>query len=87
MCYCIMLPTLETKVITSYSYHSGFIEIIIASYNYRSGLIGIVIAYHSYHSKVLYHRLLWLCFLQETRGEHDWPHMLGYVGKGMGILE
>jgi hypothetical protein len=36
---------------SSYSYHSGFIEIVIASYSYRSGLVGIVIADNSYRSK------------------------------------
>jgi hypothetical protein len=34
--------TLRRKVIASYSYRSGLIEIVIASYSYRSDLIGIV---------------------------------------------
>ncbi len=36
--------TLRKKVIASYSYRSGLIEIVIASYTYHSGLIGIIIA-------------------------------------------
>jgi hypothetical protein len=37
--------TLKRKVIASYSYCSGLIEIGIAPYSYRSGLIGIVLAF------------------------------------------
>jgi hypothetical protein len=44
--------TLWRKVIASFSYRFGLIEIVIASYSYRSSLIGIVIASYSYRSKV-----------------------------------
>ncbi len=39
------------KVIPSYSYGSGLIEIVIASFSYRSSLEGIDIASYSYCSK------------------------------------
>ncbi len=44
--------TLWRKVIASFSYPFGLIEIVIASYSYRSSLKGIVIASYSYRSKV-----------------------------------
>jgi hypothetical protein len=57
LCYVFSLwhnaSTLRRKVIASYSYRSGLIEIVIASYNYRSGLIRTVIAAYSYRSKVI----------------------------------
>ncbi len=45
--------TLKRKVIVSYSYRSGLIEIAIASYNYRSGLVIIIITSYSYRSKLI----------------------------------
>ncbi len=44
--------TLSRKVIASFSYRSGFREIVIAYYSYRSSLIVIVISSFSYRSKV-----------------------------------
>jgi hypothetical protein len=44
--------TLWRKVIASFSYHSGFIEIVVPSYSYRPSLIGIVIASSTYRSNV-----------------------------------
>jgi hypothetical protein len=45
--------TPKRKVIASYSYLSGLIEIIIFSFSYCYGLIGIVIAYNCFRSKVI----------------------------------
>jgi hypothetical protein len=57
VCYFFALShnasTLRSKVIASYSYRSGLIEIVIAFYSYCSGLIGIVIADNSYRSEVI----------------------------------
>jgi hypothetical protein len=56
LCYIFVLShnasTLWRKVIASFSYRFGLIEIVIASYSYRSSLKGIVIASYSYRSKV-----------------------------------
>ncbi len=38
---------LKRKVLASYSYRSGLIEIVVASYSNGSGLLGIVTAYNS----------------------------------------
>ncbi len=45
--------TLRRKVVASYCYRSGLIEIVIVSYSYRSGSVGIVIAHNSYGYKVI----------------------------------
>jgi hypothetical protein len=44
--------TCGKKIIASFRYRSGLMEIVISFYSYRSSLIGIVIASYSYRSKV-----------------------------------
>ncbi len=56
LCYVLELShnasTLCRKVIASFSYRSGLIEIVISSYSYCSNLIAIIIASYTYRSKV-----------------------------------
>jgi hypothetical protein len=54
---------MRRKVIASYSYHSGLIEIVVASYNYRSNLKGIVNGSNSFCSKVTKSLLLLIIML------------------------
>jgi hypothetical protein len=50
--------TLRRKVVASYCYRSGLIEIVIVSYSYRSGSVGIALAHNSYCFKVINYRFL-----------------------------
>ncbi len=61
-CYVFALShnasTLRRKVVASYCYRSGLIEIVIVSYSYRSGSVGIALAHNSYCFKVINYRFL-----------------------------